>query len=128
MHTSTFGWSHVAATGFLVVGSILAVACGSAQEAPPPDPQLTQGQYCQRTGGAFCRCIGVAPEACAEAYNLACLAGKDASSMTPYTDSQTATCEAALGQKCTSVIVGQVPECPGLTFPLAGIPGLGAPQ
>ncbi|NUP13452.1 MAG: hypothetical protein HOW73_46030 [Polyangiaceae bacterium] len=121
MNQARLSWSHAVAGSFLVAGSIL-VACGSKQDTPPPDPQVTYGQYCTRTGAAFCNCIGVAVPACQEAFQITCLAGRDANAMTERTESQTATCEAALSQRCTSVATGQLPpECPGLAPPVPGI-------
>ena len=127
MRTPRLYLSHVAASG-LLAGAIL-VACGSKEDAPPPeDPPVTQGQYCQRTGAAMCTCVGVpgAAPACMEGYSMACLAGKDPNALVS-TESQTQLCEAALSQKCTSAVMGQVPECPGLTFPIPALPGMMMP-
>lgn len=113
-------WSHAAAGSILLVGAFLA-ACGGKQN-PPPDPEITRGQYCQRAANAVCTCVGVAISACAEGVSFACLSGGDPNAMSGRTDSQAVACENALRNNCGGVTTGSIPpECPGVTPYVPGI-------
>ncbi len=110
---SRLTYRHAAAACLLA--TLIAPAACRREADYPTDPQVTYGQFCTRTGTAFCGCVGVAVPECAQLFSVPCLGGRDPNAISDRTESQTATCERALGAGCTMVVSGGLPpECPQL--------------